>query len=31
MIPVKTTPGLEGEIKENHGGGEFNYDIFDIL
>jgi hypothetical protein len=31
MIPVKTTPGMEGgEIKENHGGGEFNYDIFDI-
>jgi hypothetical protein len=21
----------EGEIKENDGGGEFNYDIFDIL
>jgi hypothetical protein len=30
MIPVKTIPGLGG-VKENGGGGEFNYDIFDIL
>jgi hypothetical protein len=29
---LKTVPGTEGkEIKENFGGGEFNYDIFDIL
>jgi hypothetical protein len=32
MIPVKTVPGMwGGEIKENDGGGEFNYDIFVIL
>jgi hypothetical protein len=32
MRPVETIPGMEGEgIKENDGGGEFNYDIFDIL
>jgi hypothetical protein len=30
--PVKTTPEMgEGSIKENNGGEEFNYDIFDIL
>jgi hypothetical protein len=28
----ETIPGMEGgEIKGNDGGGEFNYDIFDIL
>jgi hypothetical protein len=28
MRPAETVPGLEGgEIKENDGGGEFNYDI----
>jgi hypothetical protein len=32
MGPVKTTSGMgEGEIKENDEGGEFKYDIFDIL
>jgi hypothetical protein len=28
MRPDETTPGIGGgEIKENDGGGEFNYDI----
>jgi hypothetical protein len=28
MRPVETVPGMGGcEIKENGGGGEFNYDI----
>jgi hypothetical protein len=28
MIHVETIPGVEGrEIKENDGGGKFNYDI----
>jgi hypothetical protein len=28
MRPVETIPGMgEGRIKENGGGGEFNYDI----
>jgi hypothetical protein len=32
MRPVETIPGMGGEgIKENDGGGEFNYDKFDIL
>jgi hypothetical protein len=32
MISVETIPGIGGEgIKENDGGGEFNYDIFHIL
>jgi hypothetical protein len=32
MRCVETFPGTaEREIKENDGGGEFNYDIFDIL
>jgi hypothetical protein len=32
MRPVETTPGIGiGRIKENDGGGEFNYDKFDIL
>jgi hypothetical protein len=32
MRPVETAPGLgEGEIRKNDGGGEFKYDIFDIL
>jgi hypothetical protein len=31
MRPVETIPGMEGRIKENDGGGEFKYDIFDIL
>jgi hypothetical protein len=30
MIPPETIPGIRG-IKENDGGGEFKYDIFDIL
>jgi hypothetical protein len=31
MRAVETIPGMEGEgIKENDGGGEFKYDIFDI-
>jgi hypothetical protein len=32
MIPVETIPGMEGrQDKENGSGGEFKYDIFDIL
>jgi hypothetical protein len=32
MISVETIPVIgEREIKENGGGGEFNYDIFDTL
>jgi hypothetical protein len=32
MIPVETVPGTGGgEMKENGGGGEFNYNIFDTL
>jgi hypothetical protein len=32
MISVETIPGMgRREIKENGGGGEFKYDIFDIL
>jgi hypothetical protein len=32
MRPVETIPGMGvGRIKENHGEGEFKYDIFDIL
>jgi hypothetical protein len=32
MRPVETIPGMgRGGIKENGGGGEFKYDIFDIL
>jgi hypothetical protein len=28
MRPVETIPGMgEGRIKENDGGGDFNYDI----
>jgi hypothetical protein len=28
MRPIETIPGTRGgEIKENDGGGEFNYDI----
>jgi hypothetical protein len=28
MRPVETIPGIEGGgIKENDGGGEFNYDM----
>jgi hypothetical protein len=30
MRPVDTIPGM-GEIKKNDGGGEFKYDVFDIL
>jgi hypothetical protein len=30
MILVETIPGMGG-IKEIDGGGEFKYDIFDIL
>jgi hypothetical protein len=32
MRLVETVPGTGmGEIRENDGGGEFNYHIFDIL
>jgi hypothetical protein len=31
MTPVETIPGMKEGIKENSGGGEFNYDIFGIL
>jgi hypothetical protein len=32
MRPVKTIPGMGGEgIKDNGGGCESKYDIFDIL
>jgi hypothetical protein len=32
MRHVKTIPGMEaGEIKENDGGSEFNYDILQEL
>jgi hypothetical protein len=31
MRPVVTIPGMGGEIKENDGGGEFNYDILQKL
>jgi hypothetical protein len=31
MIPVETTPGIGGGMKENSRGGEFMYDIFDTL
>jgi hypothetical protein len=31
MILIETIPGMRGVIKENSGGGEFKYDIFDIL
>jgi hypothetical protein len=32
MVPVETIPQMRGvAIKENDGGGEFRYDIFDTL
>jgi hypothetical protein len=32
MRPVETIPGMgAGGIKENYGGGELKYDIFNIL
>jgi hypothetical protein len=33
MMPVETIAGNgeERDIKENSGGGEFKYDVFDIL
>jgi hypothetical protein len=32
MSPVETIPGIrEGSIRENDEGGEFKYDLFDIL
>jgi hypothetical protein len=32
MIHVETILGIRGGgIKESHGGGEFKYNIFDIL
>jgi hypothetical protein len=31
MIPVGTVPGMGVCVKENSGGGEFKYDIFDML
>jgi hypothetical protein len=32
MTSVETIPGMRGEvIKENDAGGEFKYDILDIL
>jgi hypothetical protein len=30
VISVETIPGMR-EIKENDGGGDFKYDVFDIL
>jgi hypothetical protein len=31
-VTIETIPGMGEEgIKENDGGGEFNYDIFDIF
>jgi hypothetical protein len=30
MISARTIPGMDGR-KENGGGGEFKYEIFDIL
>jgi hypothetical protein len=30
-LPVETVPGIERRMKENGGGGEFKYDIFDTL
>jgi hypothetical protein len=30
LIPVETIPGMGG-VKENGGGGELKYDIFDTL
>jgi hypothetical protein len=32
MIPVETIPVMGvGKINENSGGGDFKYDIFDVL
>jgi hypothetical protein len=32
MIPAETIPGMGGGgVKENGGGGKFQYDIFSIL
>jgi hypothetical protein len=31
MKTVETIPGMGQRGKINNGGGEFNYDIFDIL
>jgi hypothetical protein len=32
MIPVETIPGMgRGRMKENSGGDEFKYDIFDMM
>jgi hypothetical protein len=32
MRPIESIPGmLEGKIRKNNGGGEFKYDIFNIL
>jgi hypothetical protein len=32
MTPVEVIPGMGGgKIKENNGGSDFKYDIFDIL
>jgi hypothetical protein len=31
MIPVETILGIGEGIKEDDGGGEFNFDIFDTL
>jgi hypothetical protein len=31
VITFEAIPGMGGEIKKNGGGGEFNYDIFDML
>jgi hypothetical protein len=32
MRPVESIPGMGAErIKENNGGGEFNYGVLDIL
>jgi hypothetical protein len=32
MIPVESVPRIRGGgVKESTGGGEFKYDVFDIL
>jgi hypothetical protein len=31
MRPVETISGVGKEIRENNGGGEFKYDILDVL
>jgi hypothetical protein len=31
VIPIETIPGMGVGVKENGGGGEFKYDILNIL